>query len=228
MASTMPSVTCCPRSTSSAPCSSSSTCRCRTTDTTPMPCACRRPFRSSRTAASGRASGLARELVAQRRNELDSARRAVAENVIRAWRQLDSARSRVTSYESQVRANEVALNGVRQEALVGSRTTLGRVERRAGIAERSGQPDPGAPGHAGRLTTACWPASAASTARTLALPVEYYDEERYYKRGRLPLDRLGQQPARSGTGNILPSANPAGVAGSAPPAGSTPASSTPR
>ncbi len=66
----------------------------------------------------------ARELVGQRRNELDSARRAVAENVIRAWRQLDSSRSRVTSFESQVRANEVALNGVRQEALVGSRTTL--------------------------------------------------------------------------------------------------------
>jgi len=66
----------------------------------------------------------ARELVAQRRNELDAARRAVAENVIRAWRQLDSSRSRVTSFESQVRANEVALNGVRQEALVGSRTVL--------------------------------------------------------------------------------------------------------
>ena len=46
------------------------------------------------------------------------------ENVIRAWRQLDSARSRVTSFEAQVSANEVALNGVRQEALVGSRTTL--------------------------------------------------------------------------------------------------------
>ena len=66
----------------------------------------------------------AKELVAQRRNELDSARRAQAENVIRAWRQLDSSRSRVTSFEAQVRANEVALNGVRQEALVGSRTTL--------------------------------------------------------------------------------------------------------
>src|SRR5882757_10659334 len=60
----------------------------------------------------------AKELVGQRRNELDSARRAQAENVIRAWRQLDSSRSRVTSFEAQVRANEVALNGVRQEALV--------------------------------------------------------------------------------------------------------------
>src|SRR4029078_3461122 len=51
-------------------------------------------------------------------------RRTPPEKVIRACRQLDSARSRVLSFEAQVRANEVALNGVRQEALVGSRTTL--------------------------------------------------------------------------------------------------------
>ena len=60
----------------------------------------------------------AKQLVGQRRNELDSARRQSAEAVIRSWRQLDSARSRVTSFEAQVKANEVALNGVRQEALV--------------------------------------------------------------------------------------------------------------
>src|SRR6185295_8942581 len=66
----------------------------------------------------------AKQVVGQRRNELDSARRQAAETVIRFWRQLDAARSRVTSFEAQVKANEVALNGVRQEALVGSRTTL--------------------------------------------------------------------------------------------------------
>ena len=65
----------------------------------------------------------AKELVGQRRNELDSARRTAAENVIRAWRHLDSARSRVTSFRPRW-SNDVALNGVRQEALVGSRTTL--------------------------------------------------------------------------------------------------------
>src|SRR5206468_12750598 len=66
----------------------------------------------------------AKELVGQRRNELDSARRLAAQTVITFWRQLDAARSRVVSFEAQVKANEVALNGVRQEALVGSRTTL--------------------------------------------------------------------------------------------------------
>ena len=74
----------------------------------------------------------AKELVGQRRNELDSARRAQAENVIRLA-QLDASRLQVTSFEAQVRANEVALNGVRQEALVGSHHPR-RVERRAGIA----------------------------------------------------------------------------------------------
>ncbi|OFW98119.1 MAG: hypothetical protein A3D94_20530 [Alphaproteobacteria bacterium RIFCSPHIGHO2_12_FULL_66_14] len=121
----------------------------------------------------------AKELVAQRRNELDSARRAVAENVIRAWRQLDSSRSRVTSFEAQVRANEVALNGVRQEALVGSRTTLDVLNAEQELlnsqvnliqARRDVQVSYyGVLSGIGRLT-----------ARTLSLPVEYYDEERYY------------------------------------------------
>jgi outer membrane protein TolC len=121
----------------------------------------------------------AKELVAQRRNELDSARRAVAENVIRAWRQLDSSRSRVTSFEAQVRANEVALNGVRQEALVGSRTTLDVLNAEQELlnaqvslvqARRDVQVSYyGILAGVGRLT-----------ARALVLPVEYYDEERYY------------------------------------------------
>lgn len=121
----------------------------------------------------------ARELVGQRRSELDSTRRAVAENVIRAYRQLDSSRSRVTSFEAQVRANEVALNGVRQEALVGSRTTLDVLNAEQELlnsqvnliqARRDVQVSYyGVLAGIGRLT-----------ARTLALPVEYYDEERYY------------------------------------------------
>jgi outer membrane protein TolC len=121
----------------------------------------------------------AKELVGQRRNELDSARRAQAENVIRAWRQLDSSRSRVTSFEAQVRANEVALNGVRQEALVGSRTTLDVLNAEQELLNSQvslvqARHDVqvayyGVLAGIGRLT-----------ARTLALPVEYYDEERYY------------------------------------------------
>jgi len=121
----------------------------------------------------------AKELVGQRRNELDSARRLAAQTVISAWRNLDSARSRVTSFTAQVKANDVALNGVRQEALVGSRTTLDVLNAEQELlnsqvslisARRDVQINYyGVLAGIGRLT-----------ARTLGLPVEYYDEEKYY------------------------------------------------
>jgi TolC family type I secretion outer membrane protein len=121
----------------------------------------------------------AKELVGQRRNELDSARRLAAQTVISSWRNLDSARSRVTSFTAQVKANDVALNGVRQEALVGSRTTLDVLNAEQELlnsqvsliqARRDVQVAYyGVLAGVGRLT-----------ARTLGLPVEYYDEEKYY------------------------------------------------
>jgi outer membrane protein len=121
----------------------------------------------------------AKELVGQRRNELDSARRVAAQTVISAWRNLDSARSRVTSFTAQVKANDVALNGVRQEALVGSRTTLDVLNAEQELLNSqvsliSARHDVqvnyyGVLAGIGRLT-----------ARTLGLPVEYYDEEKYY------------------------------------------------
>jgi len=121
----------------------------------------------------------AKQLVGQRRNELDSARRTAAETVIRAWRNLDSARSRVLSFEAQVHANEVALNGVQQEALVGSRTTLDVLNAEqellnSQVSLLQARHDTqvsyyGVLSGIGRLT-----------ARSLGLPVEYYDEERYY------------------------------------------------
>lgn len=121
----------------------------------------------------------ARAFVGQRRSELDGARRQAAENAVRAWRNLDASRATVTSYEAQIRANEVALNGVRQEALVGSRTTLDVLNAEQELlnaqvnlinARRGVQV-----GYYSVLS-----AIGRLTARTLALPVEYYDEERYY------------------------------------------------
>ena len=90
----------------------------------PTACACRRRCRSTRTAANGRACARPRNWSASGATSSTAPAARRPQNVIRAWRQLDSARSRVTSFDAQVKANEVALNGVRQEALVGSRTTL--------------------------------------------------------------------------------------------------------
>ena len=66
----------------------------------------------------------ARHTANQRLIEIDQARRQSREAAIRAWETLAAARAAITALEAQVRAAEIALEGVRQEALVGSRTTL--------------------------------------------------------------------------------------------------------
>lgn len=52
------------------------------------------------------------------------AERQVMEQVNIAWDQFRATNSSIQSIEAQVRANSIALEGVRQEAAVGSRTTL--------------------------------------------------------------------------------------------------------
>jgi outer membrane protein len=52
------------------------------------------------------------------------AQRAVDESVIQSWEALQAARDRVPAYEAQVQAADYALDGVRKELQVGSRTTL--------------------------------------------------------------------------------------------------------
>jgi len=122
----------------------------------------------------------AKELVGQRRNQLDSARRQAAENVIRGWRNLDAARARVASFEAQIKANEVALNGVRQEALVGSRTTLDVLNAEQEVL--TSQVSLLQARHDLQVNYYTVLAGIGRlTARTLGLPVEYYDEEKYYK-----------------------------------------------
>jgi len=60
----------------------------------------------------------------QRRIQVEQARRLVIEQVTQAWEVLTSTRSNITARNQEVRANEIALEGVREEASVGSRTTL--------------------------------------------------------------------------------------------------------
>ncbi len=66
----------------------------------------------------------ARERVSQRRVEVEESRRAVLENVTQWWEALRTSRARIVAYSESVRAAEIALEGVEQEAEVGSRTTL--------------------------------------------------------------------------------------------------------
>lgn len=60
----------------------------------------------------------------QRRLEILNARRIVRQNVVTAWNNIVAAREAIRAAKQQVSANALAFSGVKQEALVGSRTTL--------------------------------------------------------------------------------------------------------
>ncbi|WP_458761031.1 TolC family outer membrane protein [Afipia sp. TerB] len=65
-----------------------------------------------------------KESLAQQRLNLDRVRDQTRADVEQAWGQLLSTKAQVTSAQAQVQAAEIALNGVREEARVGQRTTL--------------------------------------------------------------------------------------------------------
>jgi outer membrane protein len=58
------------------------------------------------------------------RMDLDTARDQVQANVVTAWGQLEAAKAQILATQAQVASAEIALNGVREEARVGQRTTL--------------------------------------------------------------------------------------------------------
>ncbi len=65
-----------------------------------------------------------KETLAQQRYNLDTIRDQTRANVVTAWGQLVAGKAQVASAQTQVTASEIALNGVRDEARAGQRTTL--------------------------------------------------------------------------------------------------------
>jgi outer membrane protein len=65
-----------------------------------------------------------KETLGQQRLNLDVNRDQARATVMQSWGQVDSAKAEIESTSAQVNAAEVALNGVREEARVGQRTTL--------------------------------------------------------------------------------------------------------
>jgi outer membrane protein len=65
-----------------------------------------------------------KESLAQQRLNLEQVRDQTRANVVTAWGQLLAGKAQVASAQSQVSASEIALNGVREEAKAGQRTTL--------------------------------------------------------------------------------------------------------
>ncbi len=65
-----------------------------------------------------------KETLGQQRLNLDINRDQARATVVQSWGQLDAAKAQIESTTAQVNAAEIALNGVREEARVGQRTTL--------------------------------------------------------------------------------------------------------
>ncbi len=116
----------------------------------------------------------------QRKIEADQARRDSLEVATRGWEDLQAARARTRSYESQIRASEMALAGVEEEAKVGSRTVLDVLDAEQELFDARvnlvrAQRD--------EMVAAMQVKSAIGqlTAEGLSLPVDAYDPTKHYE-----------------------------------------------
>ena len=141
----------------------------------------------------------ARQQQQQTRKTLDDVRRQAVQQAAQAWETLVSSRATIDSDRSAIRANQIALEGVQREAIVGSRTTLDVLNAEQALLNS-------------RVTlvqnlasylNASYAVAAAIgrlTARDLALKVPLYDETAYYNAVRQKLFGTGDyavnQPGR--------------------------------
>jgi outer membrane protein TolC len=133
----------------------------------------------------------AKQITNQRRIEVEESRRRIEQEAISAWEGLQTARAQIRSFESGVRAAEIALEGVRQENAVGARTILDILDAEQELLDAKvslvrSQRDEIIAGYQvhsaiGRLT-----------ARDLNLPVEVYNPEVDYLKVRNTWFDLGE------------------------------------
>jgi outer membrane protein len=124
-----------------------------------------------------------KETLSQRRIDLDTARDQVRQTVVQSWGQLEAAKAQIEATQAQVTAAEIALNGVREEARVGQRTTLDVLNAQqelvnARVAMVTAQRDRVVASYA--LLAAVGRLSAG----VLRLPVSHYDPATHYHQVR--------------------------------------------
>jgi outer membrane protein len=122
----------------------------------------------------------AEQTVGQRRSQVDDARRQAVQTATQNWETLQADRAAIASFETAVKAAQIALEGTQQEALVGSRTVLDVL-----IAEQqlfTTQSQLVQSQHDAALAEFNL---AAATGRLIApdlrLPVKLYDMDRHYR-----------------------------------------------
>jgi outer membrane protein len=125
----------------------------------------------------------AKETLGQKRLDYDTARDQVRQTVVQSWGQLEAARANIDATTSQVQSSEIALNGVREEARVGQRTTLDVLNAQqalvnARVALVTAQRD--------RVVASYTLLSAVGrlAPEVLALPVPVYDTQVHYEQVR--------------------------------------------
>jgi TolC family type I secretion outer membrane protein len=132
-----------------------------------------------------------KQTVRQRQDELEAVFRAVRNEVTNAWETLITATTRIDSIAAQVRANEIAVEGSRQEALVGQRTTLDVLDQENDLFQSQvdlvqARRDQVIASY--RLKAAVGELTVAG----LDLPVEPYESEAYYADARNRLFGQGE------------------------------------
>lgn len=124
-----------------------------------------------------------KQVTAQRRQELDEARRQAIEGGTTAWQALETARAQIESFNAEVKSTKTALDGVRQEQQVGLRTVLDVLDAQQEVLNSEVS-----------LVTARRDTIVAAyqtlaavgklTAADLQLPAELYDPEKHYREVR--------------------------------------------
>jgi outer membrane protein len=122
----------------------------------------------------------ARQQQEQTRRQIADARRTAVQQASSSWQTYIAAKATIDSTRQQIRSNEIALEGVQREAIVGSRTTLDvlnaeqtLLNSRVTLVQNLSS-----------LITASYQVASAIgrlTARDLNLNVPLYDDTAYYK-----------------------------------------------
>lgn len=122
----------------------------------------------------------AKQVVSQRREDLNQAVRSAVEAATDAWQTLQTGRAQIRAFTAAVKAAEIALEGVREEANVGSRTVLDvldaeqeLLDARVGLV-RAMRDELVA-------TYQLRQAIGEATAQKLGLPVAIYNVEQHYR-----------------------------------------------
>lgn len=120
-----------------------------------------------------------KHLAGQALTTLDQTRRDAIDSTTRAWESLQTARARISSYSDQIKAAQVALEGVRKESQVGSRTVLDVLNAEQELLSAQvnlvqAQHDEAVANYTLRS------AVGQLTAQGLGLPVDVYDPVKHY------------------------------------------------